>query len=65
MGFFDFFKNMFKKQTCAFCGGECGVMSRTKIKGDEYICSKCDDMCSRLSVKADLQRTSLQVIWSI
>lgn len=47
MGFFDFFKNMFKKQTCAFCGGECGVMSRTKIKGDEYICSKCDDMCSR------------------
>lgn len=47
MGFFDFFKNMFKKQTCAFCGGECGVMSRTKIKGDEYICSTCDDMCSQ------------------
>lgn len=22
------------------------MMSRTKIKGDEYICSKCDDMCS-------------------
>ena len=47
MGFFDFFKNMFKKQTCAFCGGECGVMTRTKIKGDEYICSKCDDLCSQ------------------
>ena len=47
MGFFDFFKNMFKKQTCAFCGGECGVMSRTKIKGDDYICSTCDDLCSQ------------------
>jgi len=22
------------------------MLSRTKIKGDEYICSKCDDMCS-------------------
>lgn len=42
MGFLD----MFKKKNCAFCGGECGVMSRTKIKGDEYICSTCDDKCS-------------------
>ena len=47
MGFFDFFKNMFKKQTCAFCGGECGVMSRTKIKGDEYICNECRRGASR------------------
>ena len=46
MGIGDFFKNIFGKKICAFCGGECGVMSRTKIKGDEYICSKCDDMCS-------------------
>ncbi len=46
MGLGDFFKKTFGKQTCAFCGGECGMMSRTKIKGDEYICSKCDDMCS-------------------
>lgn len=46
MGIGDFFKNIFGKKTCAFCGGECGVLSRTKIKGDEYICSKCDDMCS-------------------
>jgi len=46
MGIGDFFKNIFGKKVCAFCGGECGVMSRTKIKGDEYICSKCDDMCS-------------------
>lgn len=46
MGLGDFFKNIFGKKTCAFCGGECGMMSRTKIKGDEYICSKCDDMCS-------------------
>ncbi len=42
MGLLD----MFKKKNCAFCGGECGVMSRTKIKGDEYICSTCDDKCS-------------------
>lgn len=42
MGFLD----MLKKKNCAFCGGECGVMSRTKIKGDEYICSTCDDKCS-------------------
>ena len=46
MGLGDFFKNIFGKKTCAFCGGECGMMSRTKIKGDEYICGKCDDMCS-------------------
>jgi len=46
MGLGDFFKNIFGKKTCAFCGGECGMLSRTKIKGDEYICSKCDDMCS-------------------
>ena len=41
MGFFDFFKNMFKKQNCAFCGKECGVLGRDKIKGDEYICNQC------------------------
>ena len=46
MGLGDFFKNIFGKKTCAFCGGECGMMSRTKIKGDEDICSKGDDMCS-------------------
>ena len=59
MGFFDFFKNMFKKQTCAFCGGECGVMSRTKIKGDEYICSTCDDMCSRFIRKGRFTKDEL------
>ena len=59
MGFFDFFKNMFKKQTCAFCGAECGVMSRTKIKGDEYICSKCDDMCSRFIRKGRFTKDEL------
>ena len=46
MGLVDFFKNIFGKKTCAFCGGECGMLNRTKIKGDEYICGKCDDMCS-------------------
>jgi len=60
MGVFDFFKNIFKKQTCAFCGGECGVMSRTKIKGDEYICSKCDDMCSNFIRKSRFTKPELQ-----
>ena len=46
MGLGDFFKNIFGKKTCTFCGGECGMLNRTKIKGDEYICGKCDDMCS-------------------
>ena len=46
MGLGDFFKNTFGKRTCAFCGGECGMLNRTKIKDDEYICGKCDDMCS-------------------
>ena len=46
MGLGDFFKNIFGKKTCAFCKGECGMLNRTKIKGDEYICGKCDDMCS-------------------
>ena len=46
MGLGDFFKNIFGKKTCAFCQGECGMLNRTKIKGDEYICGKCDDMCS-------------------
>ena len=59
MGFFDFFKNMFKKQTCAFCGSECGVMSRTKIKGDEYICSTCDDKCSRFIRKGRFTKDQL------
>lgn len=46
MGLGDFFKNIFGKKTCAFCGGECGMMNRTKIQGDAYICGTCDDMCS-------------------
>ena len=46
MGLGDFFKNTFGKKTCAFCNGECGMMNRTKIKSDEYICGNCDDMCS-------------------
>ena len=32
MGLGDFFKNIFGKKTCAFCGGECGMLNRTKIK---------------------------------
>ena len=60
MGFFDFFKNIFGKKTCAFCGGECGVLSRTKIKGDEFICSKCDDMCSFYIKKSRFTKDDLK-----
>ena len=47
MGIGDFFKKTFGKQTCAFCGNEVGMMSRDKIKNDEYICSDCKRTCSR------------------
>ena len=60
MGLGDFFKNIFGKKTCAFCGGECGMMSRTKIKGDEYICSKCDDMCSNFIRKGRYTKPELE-----
>ena len=60
MGLGDFFKNIFGKKTCAFCGGECGMMSRTKIKGDEYICSKCDDMCSNFIRKSRFTKPELE-----
>lgn len=59
MGIGDFFKNAFKKQTCAFCGKECGMMSRTKIKGDEYICSDCDDKCSFFVRKGSFTKEEL------
>ncbi|MBR3934780.1 MAG: hypothetical protein IKJ68_12860 [Clostridia bacterium] len=35
-------------------------MSRTKIKGDEYICSKCDDMCSKYIRKSRFTKEELQ-----
>ena len=60
MGLGDFFKNIFGKKTCAFCGGECGMMSRTKIKGDDYICSKCDDMCSNFIRKSRFTKPELE-----
>ena len=60
MGLGDFFKNIFGKKTCAFCGGECGMLSRTKIKGDEYICSKCDDMCSNFIRKSRFTKSELE-----
>lgn len=47
MGIGDFFKNKFGKQVCALCGNECGVMHRTKIKGDEFVCNDCKRKCSK------------------
>ncbi len=46
MGIGSFFKNIFGKKACAFCGKEVGMLKRTKIKNKEFICSDCDDMCS-------------------
>ncbi len=42
-----FFQNLFGKKTCALCGKECGVMSRSKIKNKEYLCSDCGNQCSK------------------
>lgn len=46
-----FFKKTFGKQECAFCGEEVGMLSRTKIKGDEFICNECSHGCSRFIEK--------------
>lgn len=46
MGIGGFFKKTFGKQECAFCGAEVGMLGRTKIKNDEYICNKCTHGCS-------------------
>ena len=42
-----FLKNAFGKKTCALCGNECGMMSRTKIKGGDYLCDDCYNQCSK------------------
>ena len=47
MGIGDFFKKKLGKQVCAFCGQEAGLMKRTKIRNDEFICSDCGRRCSR------------------
>lgn len=47
MGIGEFLKKTFGKQNCAFCGEECGMMRRTKIKNGDVICNKCAHACSR------------------
>ena len=47
MGFVDWLKGTFGKQTCAFCGAEVGMLKRTKIKNKEFICNDCKRTCSR------------------
>lgn len=47
MGIGNFFKKTFGKQVCAFCGEEVGMMKRTKIRNDEFICNDCSYRCSR------------------
>jgi len=47
MGFMDWLKGTFGKQTCAFCGNEVGMLKRTKIKNKEFICTDCGYGCSQ------------------
>lgn len=47
MGISDWFKKKFGKHNCAFCNAEVGIMKRTKIKNEEYICNDCKRSCSR------------------
>lgn len=47
MGFVDWLKGTFGKQTCAFCGTEVGMLKRTKIKDKEFICNDCARKCSQ------------------
>ena len=47
MGIGDWFKKTFGKQVCAFCGAEVGMLKRSKIKNDEFICNDCARGCSR------------------
>lgn len=47
MGLGNFFKSKFEKKNCALCGKECGMMKRSKLRGDDYICDECGDKCSR------------------
>ncbi len=47
MGFVDWLKGTFGKQTCAFCGNQVGMLKRTKIKNKEFICLDCSYGCSQ------------------
>ncbi len=38
MGFFD---GVFKKEACAVCGKEVGMLSRSKLQDKQYICDDC------------------------
>lgn len=46
MGLGSFFKDKFEKKECALCGKECGIMRRSKLKGGDYICDECGNLCS-------------------
>lgn len=59
MGFVDWLKGTFGKQTCAFCGNEVGMMKRTKIKNKEFICNDCGRGCSRYIQKYRYTREEL------
>lgn len=55
-----FFSNIFSKQTCVFCGKECGVLGRTKIKGDVFVCNDCADKCSRFVRLSELTQDEVR-----
>ena len=47
MGIGEWFKRTFGKQPCAFCGAQVGMMKRTKIKNQGFICNDCRHTCSQ------------------
>ena len=51
------FSKIFSKEACALCGTEAGVLSRTKLKDGNYVCSNCTSQCSAYfqAVRYDLE----------
>lgn len=60
MGIGDFFKSKLGKQVCALCGNECGVMHRTKIKGDDFVCNECKRKCRKFIRLSDYTKEELE-----
>ena len=60
MGIGDFFKSRLGRQNCSLCGQECGVMHRTKLRGDGFVCSDCRRKCSRFIRLSEMTQEEVQ-----
>lgn len=47
---------IFNKQFCAHCGNSANILTRSKLKDGQYICSKCSDKCPSFFVNYCLNR---------